>query len=408
VTLRVITGHRDTSYTACPGARLYAKLDEIRRGAEGLGLPKVYNPTASRAVLKPGVSSVTYRASLSGQVDWFVDVMDGGGRRVRRLTGHGDRIDAVWDGRADDGAAVSPGFYRAKLWARDGLDGPRARAAWLTSVACSAIGTRDDDLVVGTAGDDIVCGLRGNDVLRGGAGDDLLIGGPGADTTDHSNAGSAVSVDLAAETATGQGSDTLDSIERAIGSASADVLAGDDENNRLSGGGGDDRLMGGAGNDTLAGGDGVDTVTFASSAARVVVDLVNRTASGDGHDALRSIENVVGTFYRDTLLGDAGANALNGLAGADVIRGREENDVIRGGGGDDEIAGGAGNDEVIGGHGADSIIGGTGADRLFGSSGADAFSARDGEADTVDGGDGTDEARADADLDILTSIEATL
>ena len=408
VTLRVITGHRDTSYTACPGARLYAKLDEIRKGAEALGLPKVYNPTASRSAVQPAVSSITYRASLSGEVDWFVDVLDAGGSRVRRLSGHGDRIDAPWDGRNDDGSEVSPGFYRAKLWARVGVDGPTARAAWLTSVACSVIGTRGDDLVVGTAADDILCGVGGNDVLRGGGGNDLLIGGPGTDRTDHSNAGAGVSVDLAAGTATGQGADTLESIEGAIGSASADVLAGDEGNNRLSGGGGDDRLVGRGGNDTLDGGDGSDTADFASSGGGVVVDLVAGSARGDGSDSLRSVENVTGSAYRDTLLGDAGANTLDGLGGGDIIRGREESDVLRGGRGADEISGGGGNDELVGGDGADTVTGGAGTDLMFGGRGGDDFYARDDEPDTIDGGDGTDEARADAELDTLTSIEGTL
>jgi Ca2+-binding RTX toxin-like protein len=390
VTLRVITGHRDTNYTSCPGARLYAKLDEIRKGAEALGLPKLYNPRASRPVLQPGVSSIAYRARLSEEVDWFVDILDQGGTRVRRLTGHGGRIDAVWNGRADDGSKVAPGFYRAKLWARAGPGGPDARAARLTSVACSVIGTKDDDLVVGTAGDDIVCGVGGNDVLRGGAGNDLLIGGPGIDITDHSNAGSGVAVNLAAGTATGQGADTLESIEGATGSASADVLAGNEGSNLLRGGGGSDRLAGRAGNDTLVGGDGEDTADFSSSDSRVIVDLLNGTASGDGSDSLRSIENLVGSARRDTLLGDAGTNSLNGLSAADIIRGRGENDVLRGG------------------RGADTLTGGAGTDLMFGGRGGDAFYARDGEPDTVDGGDGTDDVRADVDLDTLTAIEGTL
>jgi len=408
VTLRVITGHRDTSYTSCPGGRLYAKLDEIRRAAEALGLPKLYNPTASRPVLQPGVSSIAYRSSLSEELDWFVDIRDQGGTLVRRLTGHGGRIDAVWNGRADDGSEVGPGFYRAKLLARAGPDGPDTRAAWLDTVACSVIGTKEDDVVVGTAGDDIVCGVGGDDVLRGGAGNDLLIGGPGTDTTDHSNAGSGVAVALAAGTATGQGTDTLVSIESAIGSPFSDVLAGDDGHNTLRGGGGDDRLVGRGGNDTLLGGEGSDTADYSRSSSGVVVDLAAGTASGDGSDSLRSMENLVGSAHGDTLLGDAGANSLNGLSGGDIIRGRGENDVLRGGRGADQITGGGRNDELFGGHEADTLTGGAGTDLLFGGRGGDAFYTRDGEPDTVDGGDGSDDARADVDLDTLTAVEGTL
>jgi hypothetical protein len=408
VRVRVINGHRDTNYTACPGARLYAKLDTIRSGAEALGLPKLYNPRSSRPALQPGVSSITYRAALSGELDWYVDIVNSESRRVRRLTGHGTRIGAVWDGRADDGSAVPAGFYRAKLWARAGPDGPNARAAWVQSVACSVIGSRDDDLVVGTAANDILCGLEGNDVLRGGGGNDLLIGGPGTDVTDHSTAGSAVFVNLAAGSVTGQGTDTLQSIEGAIGSGFADVLSGNQGNNRLIGRGGSDRLVGRGGNDTLIGGNGADTADFAASASRVLVDLANGTASGDGRDSLVSIENVIGSARGDTLLGDAGPNSLAGLGGADTIRGREGNDQLRGGRGADQIIGGAGNDELLGGDGTDTISGRSGTDLMFGGGGGDALYARDGEADTVDGGSGTDKARSDPELDTLVSIEGTL
>jgi hypothetical protein len=408
VTLRVITGHRDTNYTACPGARLYAKLGAIRRGAEALGLPKLYSPTSSRTALEPAASSVTYRATLSKALDWFVDIVDASGHRVRRLNGHGSAIDAVWDGRDDHESAVSPGFYRAKLWARAGPTGPRVRPAWLDTVACSAIGTRRSDLVVGTSASDILCGLAGNDVLRGGGGDDLLIGGPGTDVADHSTSGSGVLVDLAAGTATGQGTDTLWSIEGAIGSAYADVLSGDEGNNSLSGIGGGDRLVGRGGNDTLDGGDGADTAAYSTSGSRVVVDLRTGTASGDGNDVLRSVENVVGSSRADTLIGNAGANVLDGMKGADTIRGGEGDDTLRGGRGADILTGGQGADLVYGGDGTDRLTGSAGADQFFGGRGDDSLFARDGEADSLDGGEGTDGARTDADLDTLISIEASI
>jgi Ca2+-binding RTX toxin-like protein len=408
VTLRVISGHRDTNYTACPGARLYTKLPSIRRGAEAIGLPKLYNPTQSRTALEPGASTISYRASLSGAVDWFVDIVDAGGHRVRRLTGHGDGLVAVWDGRADDGSDVSPGFYRAKLWARAGPEGPEARAAWLDAVACSAIGTKGNDLVEGTPGDDILCGAGGNDSLRGGAGDDLLIGGPGTDIADFSTANSGVTVDLAAGTAAGQGADTMTSVEGAIGSAYSDVLAGDDGNNRLTGGAGEDRLVARSGNNTLDGGEGSDTVDYSGSPSGVVVDLEAGTSFGDGKDTLRSVENVIGSVHADSLLGDAGANTLDGLKGADTIRGREGNDTLRGGRGADLVKGGLGADLLFGGDGADTLTGSAEADQLFGERGDDFLYARDGEADIVDGGDGTDGARADADIDTLTSVEESI
>ena len=50
-----------------------------------------------------------------------------------------------------------------------------------TGIACTAVGTEGDDVLVGTPGNDVLCGLGGQDVLRGEGGDDVLDGGPGAD-----------------------------------------------------------------------------------------------------------------------------------------------------------------------------------------------------------------------------------
>jgi hypothetical protein len=404
VTLRVITGHRDTSWTSCPGARLYAKLGAIRSGAEAIGLPKLYGPTLSRSVLEPGASSIRYRARLSSDLNWFVDIHEPGGARLRRLQGHGSRIDAAWDGRADDGSPVSPGFYSVKLWARKGTSGPVARAAWLDSIACSSIGTSGNDVLAGTPSDDILCGVGGNDTLRGGGGNDLLIGGSGTDVSDYSTAGAGVIVDLASARATGQGTDTLWSIEGAVGSPYADTLWGDSGNNPLTGSGGDDLLVGGAGNDTLLGGTGNDTADYSGSRAGVNVNLETGKATGEGTDALGAVENVTGSSHADVLRGNAGANALVGLSGADTIRALGGNDSVRGGRGADLITGGEGDDVLSGGDGTDTVNGGIGLDQLSGDRGEDSLYARDGEADIVDGGDGTDGAQTD-DVDTVTAVE---
>ena len=47
VFLRVISGHRDTGLTTCPGERLYAQLPALARRVAALGLPKLYAPTAT-------------------------------------------------------------------------------------------------------------------------------------------------------------------------------------------------------------------------------------------------------------------------------------------------------------------------------------------------------------------------
>jgi Ca2+-binding RTX toxin-like protein len=91
---------------------------------------------------------------------------------------------------------------------------------------------------------------------------DTMDGGAGSDTVDYSDVNSAVTVDLAAGTATGgSGTDTLSNIENVTGSDSNDSLTGDANSNALDGGAGNDTLTGGGGDDTLTGGTGLDTLT---------------------------------------------------------------------------------------------------------------------------------------------------
>ncbi len=70
------------------------------------------------------------------------------------------------------------------------------------------------------------------------------------------------------------------------------------------------------------------------------------------------------------------------------------------------IDGGSGKDTITGGAGRDTISGGSGNDRIFGGSGNDLLLAKDGVADILDGGAGTDTAVVDLNpADVLTSIE---
>ncbi len=121
-------------------------------------------------------------------------------------------------------------------------------------------GGKGADTLFGGAGDDTLSGDEDNDVLFGGAGNDTLDGGDGTDTADYSGATADVTVDLAAGTATGDGSDTLTNIENVTGSDKDDTLTGDAADNVLDGGKGQDTLSGGAGNDQLFGGQGNDVL----------------------------------------------------------------------------------------------------------------------------------------------------
>ena len=119
-------------------------------------------------------------------------------------------------------------------------------------------GTDGTDTIAGQAGADLIRGLGGNDSLRGDAGSDLLDGGPGNDLLDGGDGidlarfggSTAVIVDLVAGTATrGSETDTLTSIQGAIGSSAVDTFKGDSGPNWFQGGSGRDVATGGAGRD---------------------------------------------------------------------------------------------------------------------------------------------------------------
>jgi Ca2+-binding RTX toxin-like protein len=200
--------------------------------------------------------------------------------------------------------------------------------------------------VNGSAYADTITGDSNNNVLSGGAGNDTIDGGTGTNTVDYSHDPAGVTVDLSAGTATDGwgGSDTLLNIQNVTGStyddtitgdSNANVLVGGDGNDTLSGGGGNDTLDGGSGNNALDGGTGTNTVDYSHDPGSVYVDLSSGFAFNGygGTDTLTNIQNIVGSAYGSTIIGDNNDNSLTGGDGNDWLAGNGGNDVIDGGGG---------------------------------------------------------------------------
>ncbi len=187
---------------------------------------------------------------------------------------------------------------------------------------------------MGGEGDDLMYGGSRDDLLEGGAGNDSLYGEHGDDTATYANDPSAVYVNLEQGIAYDGygGTDLLDTIENAIGSAFDDTLIGDRYVNRLTGGAGDDTLIGGAGADTLDGGLGSDMASYFNSPGAVNVNLKTGSAllADAQGDKLISIENLTGSDFDDTLTGDDGNNQLLGLGGDDTLEGGLGNDILIG------------------------------------------------------------------------------
>ncbi|MDY0883454.1 hypothetical protein ACFPL7_10885 [Dongia soli] len=183
-------------------------------------------------------------------------------------------------------------------------------------------GGKLDDQVVGDNGDDTLRGGEGNDHLdgagwqdrlEGGDGNDTLLGGGSGDTLigglgdDHMDGGSsvdkvdysaaaAVTVDLLAGTATGDGNDTLIDIETVLGSAFKDSITGNAAANTLEGNNGDDTLHGGGGNDTLTGGAGIDQLFGDDGHDTLKWDNADTFDGGVGFDTVDAARSTSDTF----------------------------------------------------------------------------------------------------------------
>jgi RTX calcium-binding nonapeptide repeat (4 copies)/Thrombospondin type 3 repeat len=101
-------------------------------------------------------------------------------------------------------------------------------------------------------------------------------------------------------------------------------------------------------------------------------------------------------------LGEREDSATVSLTVATTLLGGPGADNLASGRSDDELSGGEGNDLVSGGAGRDVVTGDQGQDTLNGGTGSDRIVSRDGEADTVTCGDGTDTVEADT-LDQVAS-----
>jgi uncharacterized protein with LGFP repeats len=124
VSLRAISGHRDTYFTECPGDALYAQLPSIANDVASLGGPKLYSPLVSGKVGAP----VRFTATLTSALPWTVTVANADAQVVATGTGTGTAVDWTWDATASP-----PGAYS---WTIDA--GPAVRPARGTFVGKAA------------------------------------------------------------------------------------------------------------------------------------------------------------------------------------------------------------------------------------------------------------------------------
>lgn len=176
-----------------------------------------------------------------------------------------------------------------------------------------------------------------------------------------------------------------------------DILNGLNGNDTLLGGAGNDFLNGGAGSDTLDGGDGAyDWAFYDGAGGGIRADLAAGTVTdGSDEDTLLRVENVAGTQFGDTLIGDSADNMLQGRGGDDWLDGGAGFDTAdyytaTGGVTVDLMAGTA-----TGADGFDTLLNFEGingswyADVLLGTGGTNFFNGNGGD-DLIDGRGGND------------------
>ena len=93
VSLRAISGHRDTGPTSCPGGSLYAQLPGIATDVAATGLPKLYSPVVTGTLGGP----VRFAGTLTAALPWTVTIRDEAGAVVASGTGTGKAVDWTWD-----------------------------------------------------------------------------------------------------------------------------------------------------------------------------------------------------------------------------------------------------------------------------------------------------------------------
>ena len=193
------------------------------------------------------------------------------------------------------------------------------------------LGDQDVD-VTGSDAANTIIGNAGDNTIFASAANDMIDGGDGIDTLDVSAAGaSGAFVDLNAGTAFSSvtGFDSLNSIERVVGSSGNDALLGD---------AGDNIFVASAGNDTVNGRGGNDTFDASAATTGVAVNL-GGAVSGAFTASLSNVENVITGSGNDNVTGTAADNNIATGAGDDI--------VTLAGGGNDTVDGGEGMDRVV-------------------------------------------------------------
>ena len=396
------TGNSYLTYTFAAAGTYYLRVGRWTAPADTVAQPLAAGTTY---VLNISLSSATVNtAPLSANNTSSATLNGGEGNDFLQGT-LGD--DIIAGGNGNDTASFATAFTNGTTGVTVDLN--TQGVAQNTVVAGSDTLSGIENLI-GSQYNDTLTGDGNDNVIEGGLGNDTLVGGNGSDTASYAGATAGVTVNLALQGGTqntvAAGTDTLSGFENLQGSAFADTLTGDANQNYIAGGAGDDTLNPGLNTvgqtDFLEGGLGSDTASFAGYTLDVTANLStgNATATVVGNliAQMSSIENLTGGSGNDTLTGDANNNVIEGGLGDDTLDGGLGIDTLRFTGSTAVTVNlatltaqntGWGNDTITGfenvrtGSGADNITGDGNDNIFFDGGGGDTYNGAGG-IDTID------------------------
>ncbi len=305
-----------------------------------------------------------------------------------------------------------------------GATTPGGPCTQATPVIVGCTGDYDAVVVIGNGGDDKITlkliadgrpplhgeasGDAGNDTLKappdfrdlpqpetylqGGIGNDTIVGGNGTD-----------------ELHGGDGNDTMQGFE------GADVLRGEGGDDSVSGGKEEpetnaaDVVDGGAGFDSIPDVDADYNRGYDDDVSVTLDGVANDGETGE-NDNVTGVEKLLVSAGHATIVGsdaaeqftvDANSSGVKGMGGNDRLVAWDGADTLEGGDGDDFLEGGFGNDVLDGGAGVDQFNGDRTETDVI-AIGNDQIRARDGNAEQIDCGIGSDTAQVDA-LDVVAA-----
>lgn len=113
VELPVISAHRYTGYTECPGKRVARRLPRLRDAVTAAGTPKIYRPTVSPDHRNVGGTREPFiHATASNKLVWSVAVLDQWGVEVATFPEQiGEALRLTWSNAGSHPLPSTPGRY---------------------------------------------------------------------------------------------------------------------------------------------------------------------------------------------------------------------------------------------------------------------------------------------------------